>query len=304
MQKTLLFFLFALASLLGVRAESWTAENVPIPYLKDATKYVSDPENILQASSRARTDSILFHLEKDKGVQTVVVVVKRLKGDDPYEFGMELARKYKIGAAKQNTGLIIVLATEDRSYQILTGTGLEGTLPDAICRRVQNRVMVPHLKMQEWDAAIEETVKALDGIIRQDETVRKAMGDDEDEDVVLGVIALIAFGIFMLVILLAAAKSSRCPSCKQAMLKVVKKERLRTSNHRNVIRVVKRCPRCGHEKVELTEDNSDSGLGEAAAWGAMTGMMSGHSRGGFGGGSFGGSFGGGMFGGGGSGGRF
>lgn len=165
--------------------------------------------------------------------------------------------------------------------------------------------MVPHLKMQEWDAAIEETVKALDGIIRQDETVRKAMGDDEEEDVVLGVIALIAFGIFMLVILLAAAKSSRCPSCKQAMLKVVKKERLRTSNHRNVIRVVKRCPRCGHEKVELTEDNSsDSGLGEAAAWGAMTGMMSGRSRGGFGGGSFGGSFGGGMFGGGGSGGRF
>ena len=212
MQKTLLFFLFALASLLGVQAESWTAENVPIPYLKDATKYVSDPENILQASSRARTDSILFHLEKDKGVQTVVVVVKRLKGDDPYEFGMELARKYKIGAAKQNTGLIIVLATEDRSYQILTGTGLEGTLPDAICRRVQNRVMVPHLKKQEWDAAIEETVKALDGIIRQDETVRKAMGDDEDEDVVLGVIALIAFGIFMLVILLAAAKSNRCPS--------------------------------------------------------------------------------------------
>ena len=217
---------------------------------------------------------------------------------------MELERKYKIGAAKQNTGLIIVLATEDRSYQILTGTGLEGTLPDAICRRVQNRVMVPHLKKQEWDAAIEETVKALDGIIRQDETVRKAMGDDEDEDVVLGVIALIAFGIFMLVILLAAAKSSRCPSCKQAMLKVVKKERLRTSNHRNVIRVVKRCPRCGHEKVELTEDNSDSGLGEAAAWGAMPGMMSGRSRGGFGGGSFGGSFGGGMFGGGGSGGRF
>ena len=53
MQKTLLFFLFALASLLGVQAESWTAENVPIPYLKDATKYVSDPENILQASSRA-----------------------------------------------------------------------------------------------------------------------------------------------------------------------------------------------------------------------------------------------------------
>ena len=253
MQKTLLFFLLALASLLGVQAKSWTAENVTITYLKDATKYVSGPENILQASARARTDSILFHLEKDKGVQTVVVVVKRLKGDDPYEFGMELARKYKIGAAKQNTGLIIVLATEDRSYQILTGTGLEGTLPDAICRRVQNRVMVPHLKKQEWDAAIEETVKALDGIIRQDETVRKAMGDDEDEDVVLGVIALIAFGIFMLVILLAAAKSNRCPSCKQAMLKVVKKERLRTSNHRNVIRVVTRCPRCRHEKVELTE---------------------------------------------------
>ena len=91
---------------------------------------VCNPDGVLSADATQRTNLLLKALEKDKGIQTVVVVVKQLEGDDPYQFGMDLARKYGIGN-KQRTGLIVILATEDRSYQILTGNGLEGTLPDA-----------------------------------------------------------------------------------------------------------------------------------------------------------------------------
>ena len=49
----------------------WSAENVPIPYLKDSTQYVSDPDGYL---SKDQKDSANFYLQKlnlECGVQNV-----------------------------------------------------------------------------------------------------------------------------------------------------------------------------------------------------------------------------------------
>ena len=158
------------------------------------------------------TDMLLQALEKEKGVQTVVAVVKQLEGDDPYEFGMSLARKYGIGSKQQNSGLIIILATEDRSYQILTGAGLEGTLPDAVCNRIERRVMVPLLKKEEWDKAIVATVKSLDIYIRGAESLHAALDEDDSEDALAGILLSMVFGgIFLfIVVMLVASGQTRC----------------------------------------------------------------------------------------------
>ena len=166
---------------LSLNAEKWTAETLPMVYLQDARRHVCNPDGVLDEATVSSTDSLLTALEKDKGVQTVVVAVKQIEGGVPYEFGMSLARKHGIGSAKQNSGLIVVLATEDRAYQILTGTGLEGTLPDAICSRIERRVMVPRLKRGEWGPAISETMKAIDGYIRGDESLTAEEDGDATE---------------------------------------------------------------------------------------------------------------------------
>ena len=148
---SLLFIVAAFLPLNSV-AEKWKPETLPMVFLQNDHRFVCNPDGVLSDSAVARADSILYTLYKQQGVQTVVAAVKQLDGDDPYEFGMALARKYGIGN-KQSTGLIVILATEDRAYQILTGRGLEGTLPDAMVRRVENRIMVPLLKNKDWDAA-------------------------------------------------------------------------------------------------------------------------------------------------------
>ena len=150
MQKVLLLLIAACSFLLSF-ARKWTPEDVPMVHLQDARRYVCNPENVLSQAAVDSTDHMLIRLQRDKGVQTVVVVVKQIEGDDPYQFGMAIGKKYGVGSGKQRTGLIVVLATEDRSFQILTGNGLEGTLPDAICRRVQNRITMPALKEGKWD---------------------------------------------------------------------------------------------------------------------------------------------------------
>lgn len=298
--KTLFLCSLLLAIALPALAQKWSVDNLEMVYLKDSTQYVCNPDGVMGDSARVATNRILRRLEVDKGVQTVVVVVKHLDGDDPFTFGMDLSRKYGIGN-KQNTGLIIILATEDRSYQILTGRGLEGTLPDAICRRVEDRIMVPQLKKANWDAAILETVRALDQVVRGDSTI---IGDnDSDDDDLMAVFIFMAcmiVGAIVIGIVVAIAARKKCPKCGKSkhvhMVKTVKVGRKKTTTWH--------CKQCNHTFQTTEIEDVDSFSGGAGAGPIIIG--GGHRRsGGFGGGGFGGgSFGGGSFGGGGSGGRF
>lgn len=305
---------FLAVVLLGTQsyARIWKPEEVPVPYLQDARRYVSNPENILSTAAADSIDRILFALERDKGVQTLVIVLDKLEGDNPYDFAMTMARKHGVGSKEKRTGLVVVLATGDRSYQFLTGNGLEATLPDAIIQRIEDRVFVPHLKREDWDKAMVEAIAAIDRVCRGDDTLTKASKKPNDGS---GIWIFVAAMVVFLLLLLSIARHSRrlkkqprlCPKCGQ--------KELRWHSHRNyhaqrgkgrirVYETIYRCSACGHVQTDRHEDNDDFNGGAALLTGALlAGMMRGgrHS----GGGSFGGgSFGGGSFGGGGSGGRF
>ena len=92
----------------------WSADEVPMVHLQDARRYVCNPDGVLSQAAVDSMDLRLFQLEQTKGVQSVVVVVKRVENGDCYEFGMNLARKYGVGSKKQNTGLVFVLSNPDR----------------------------------------------------------------------------------------------------------------------------------------------------------------------------------------------
>lgn len=282
----------------------WTPETLPMVHLQDSTRYVCNPDGVLSVDAQREVDALLLALEQTKGVETVVVVVKSIEDDDPYEFGMQLSRKYGIGSKEQNSGLIVILCTEDRSYQILTGRGLEGTLPDAICRRVQDQVMVPLLKQELWDSAITETMKTLDGIIRQDPELMRAYAEEDVDPLVL--VAIIAFMLLFVYSIYKAvelANTRICPKCQQKTLVKTKTSLVRVKSS-YYARTKWRCKKCGHEEQHDEPTNNPNA-------GGMRGVppiifpFGGSRGGGFGGGGFGGgSFGGGSFGGGGSGGRF
>lgn len=81
------------------------------------------------------------------------------------------------GQEKENNGLVILLVTDQRCIQFYTGYGLEGDLPDAICKRIQTKYMIPYLKDSNWDAGMVAGVKAvcarLDGSMEMTRKRRK-----------------------------------------------------------------------------------------------------------------------------------
>ena len=282
-------------------AQKWTPETLPMVHLQDARRYVCNPDNILHPSTVDSIDTWLLALERDKGVETVVIVVKSIEGDDPYDFGMQLGRKYGIGSKTQNTGLIVMLCTEDRSYQILTGFGLEGTIPDAIARRVQNQVMVPHLKKGDWDSAMLATMKALELIIRGDVSVTKDDVSEIDPTFLISAIIIILIAGLMLYSSIISVSVRVCPRCGKKAFTIASRSELKKGNT-YYQRTRWKCKQCGHEEDEEHRiDHPHSNTGSVPPF--IFPMGGGRSSGGFGG-FGGGSFGGGGFGGGGSGGRF
>lgn len=281
-------------------ATVWTIDNLPMVHLQDARRYVCNPDGVLSQEVVDSLDALLMDLEQRRGVQTVVVAVRQIEGGDAYRFGVDLGNKYGVGSKSQRSGLIVVLATDDRAYFIHTGNGLEGTLPDAICKRVEMQLMVPSMKEGKWDDAIGNGVSALAKYIEGDESL---IPEPNNEDDTAGAVMALLIMLFTLAICVSSIYLSlvhKCPKCGKRKL-ILRKEEVVRVNGKMKLHRHWRCSSCGHE--EDTYDDPPAGRGNAMGRSGVPIIFG--SGGNFGGGGFsGGSFGGGSFGGGGAGGHF
>lgn len=289
---------------LPAHAAGYTVES--LPSIDDRSTYVSNPDGILQQATVDSLNAMLLSLDSHE-VQCLVVCVKNIDGGDAYEFAIGLGRRFGVGG-KKNLGIVLVLSTGDRAYQITTGRGMEKYLPDAICSRIGYRVMMPYLKAEEWDGAMLAAVRSIKGYLDKEPEITNQLRDtsSSDEKMETVVLVLLIGGILLIVAvtLISQYKENRCPRCGRHKLKAVSSQRWHDKQRNLHITTVYQCANCHHQlKRDTTYRNrNNSGGGGFIVLGGPGGF--GGSRGrSFGGGGFGG-FGGGSFGGGGAGGSF
>ena len=82
-----------LATVLGLDAKTWEAEDIPMVHLTDARRYVCDPDEILSQTERDSIDSYLLRLDKQCGVESVFVIVKRVSNGDTFRFAQDLGNR-------------------------------------------------------------------------------------------------------------------------------------------------------------------------------------------------------------------
>ena len=75
----------------------YTPENLPKVHLQDKTRYVCDPENILDITARDSIDHMLYTLEQQTGIQTVVAVVPSIGDADCFDFCHQLLNSWGVG---------------------------------------------------------------------------------------------------------------------------------------------------------------------------------------------------------------
>lgn len=309
--KSILTFILATFLLFPLQAQEkvYTVDNLPKVHLQNKMQYVCNPTGILSQAACDSIDSMLYALEQQTGIETVVAVVPSIGEEDCFNFCHQLLNKWGVGKKDKNNGLVILLVTDQRCIQFYTGYGLEGVLPDAICKRIQTRYMISYLKDGNWDAGMVAGLKAtcqrLDGSMEND-----ALSDSNSGgsfDFVLAILCFIAIGGGLA--FFSARRQSRCPKCGKHQLQRTGSAVVSRINGVKTEDVTYTCRNCGHTIIRRQQsyDNDYHHRGGGGG-GPFIGGFGGGSfggGGGFGGGGFGGgSFGGGMGGGGGAGSRF
>lgn len=149
MQKlTLIFLLFTFNSF----------AQIEIPTIK---MWATDLTNTLTKSELDELNNRLKNYEDSTSNQLVALMIPTLGGYPIEEVANEIFTKNKIGTQKNDNGVLLLIAKNDRKLRIEVGYGLEGVLPDALCSSIIRNVIVPRLKNEQYYLAISDGINAI-----------------------------------------------------------------------------------------------------------------------------------------------
>ncbi|MBQ8673495.1 MAG: TPM domain-containing protein [Bacteroides sp.] len=286
----------------GHTQEVYTTENIPKVHLQDARRYACNPAGILSTAACDSIDRMLYALEQQTGIETVVAVLPSIGQEECFDFAHRLFNSWGVGKKGKDNGLVILLVTDQRCIQFVTGYGLEGILPDAICKRIQTQAMIPYLRDNRWDEGMVAGVRAV--CARLDGSMENDTAAEEDESLWIALCMFLGFiAVGCVIVWLAVRSANKCPNCGKHELQRTASQLVYRRGGVKAEDVTYVCRSCGHVVTRRQNSYDENYRGGSGAGPVIFGGRG--FGGGFGGGGFsGGSFGGGMSGGGGAGSRF
>ncbi len=179
MKKTIVLFLLSL--LFPLTGIAYTVDQVPNVHLNDGRRFVSNPDGILLPETVNRLDIMLDSLEQRTTAEVAVVALNTIDNEDIDTFATDLFGKWGIGK-KNDNGLLVLLVLDQRRIVFRTGYGLEGVLPDAICKRIQTNYIIPRFKEGNYDRGIYDGLKATAQILITPEAAEEITASPADEE--------------------------------------------------------------------------------------------------------------------------
>ncbi len=128
--------------------------------------HVNDLAALLDPASRARIETKLTELERDKGAQVAILTIPSLDDEVLEDYALRVAEQWKLGRKGVDDGLLILIAKKERKIRIEVGYGLEDVIPDLAAGRIIDRLMKPRFRQGDYAGGIEAAVDAIAGAIR------------------------------------------------------------------------------------------------------------------------------------------
>ena len=171
--------------------------------LPDPVGFVNDFAGVVDSGSSAEMEAIARALQQKTGAEIAVVTVNSI---EPYgtidEYSIELATSWGVGKKGEDTGILLLLAMQERKIKMEVGYGLEGVIPDGLAGEILDQSVLPALKAGEYGTGMLRGVQAVAGIIAKEYDVD--LGDYQLEESVrytrsnipVGLIVFILFALF------------------------------------------------------------------------------------------------------------
>ena len=137
------------------------AQRIPLPQ-----GHVNDFANVIPANDEASMRRIIDAVREQTGAEIAVVTIDSIA---PYatieEFGTALADQWRVGAAGDDTGVILILAMQERRARIEVGYGLEGAIPDGRAGGILDDYVLPDFRDDNYGRGLLNGVAAIAAVV-------------------------------------------------------------------------------------------------------------------------------------------
>lgn len=124
--------------------------------------HCNDFAGVIRPETVARLNRELVQFERETSNQIIVAIYQRLPAQSaPDEYAVRLAQHWQVGRKDRKNGAVLFAFQESHDLRIVTGYGLEGTLPDALCKRILETEIIPRFRTGNFDAGLTAGVHAM-----------------------------------------------------------------------------------------------------------------------------------------------
>ena len=136
----------------------FAAEVIPPP----PAAYFNDYASVVSAGTAAQLNQTLENFERQSSDQIVVAVFPKMQSDSSIEdYTVRVARSWQVGQKNKNNGAVLFVFVQDHKMFLQVGYGLEGVLPDALCKRIIDEQITPRFKAGDFDGGLTAGVQAI-----------------------------------------------------------------------------------------------------------------------------------------------
>lgn len=122
---------------------------------------VYDYAKVLSADEKTQLEEKLIRYSDSTSTQIMVVTIESLKGEDVSQLATKWAHTWGLGQAKEDNGVIILVARDERKIAINPGYGLEDRLTAGIGGEIIRNIIIPEFKGGSYYRGLDKGADAL-----------------------------------------------------------------------------------------------------------------------------------------------
>lgn len=123
--------------------------------------FVNDFANVINQTDEDAIFNAGVQLYEKTRAQIVVVTVDTIDGNDSVMYATQLGRAWGVGEADKDTGIVLLLAMQERDVGIAVGYGLEGAVTDAQSYMILDEYAMPYFEQADYSKGLLSTYDAL-----------------------------------------------------------------------------------------------------------------------------------------------
>lgn len=137
----------------------------PIPPLKAR---VTDLAGMLQPEQQVALEKTLQEHEAKTGNQVAVLLVKNTAPEEIEQYSIRVAEAWKLGRKGVDDGVILLISKDNRKTRLEVGRGAEGTITDAMSKRILQDVIAPYFRKNDFYGGLNAGINAIHALLNKE----------------------------------------------------------------------------------------------------------------------------------------